>query len=236
MTDFHTHILPGIDDGSRSAEESLTMLRAETAQGIRRVVLTPHFYPWKDSPKAFLEKRDAAQQDLMRALAECPDADKLPRLSFGAEVHYFDGISQAEALPELAIDSKRCVLIEMPQGVWSERMYRELEAIHTERGLLPVLAHLERYLLPLTAGGVLKKLAALPVFTQVNASFFLQRSTRHKALKMLETGNIHLLGSDCHNTSGRAPNLGDALAVITNAADGRVLERIQSRCEKLLGE
>ena len=44
MTDQHTHILPGMDDGSRSPEMSLELLRAEAAQGVDTVILTPHYY------------------------------------------------------------------------------------------------------------------------------------------------------------------------------------------------
>ena len=44
MIDVHSHILPWIDDGSRSLEESMEMLRQEAEQGIQRVVATPHFY------------------------------------------------------------------------------------------------------------------------------------------------------------------------------------------------
>ena len=49
---------------------------------------------------------------------------------------------------------------------------------------------------------------------QSNASFFLRWNTKHKALRMLESGQIHLLGSDCHNMADRPPRLGEALEII----------------------
>ena len=55
-TDFHSHILPGMDDGSRSVEESLGMLRMEAKHGIRRIVATPHFYARQNSPTEFLDR------------------------------------------------------------------------------------------------------------------------------------------------------------------------------------
>ena len=61
VTDFHSHILPGIDDGSQSVEESVELLQMEAAQGIRHVVATPHFYPQHDDLDRFLEKRDHAE-------------------------------------------------------------------------------------------------------------------------------------------------------------------------------
>ena len=120
------------------------------------------------------------------------------------------------------------------ERVWPERMLRELEAIHTERGLIPVLAHLDRYLGWLNAAALPRKLAALPVLIQVNASFFLQRSTRKTALRLLENGAVHLLGSDCHNTESRAPNLAAAQDVIVRYTDGHALECLQARARKLL--
>ena len=62
--DFHSHILPGIDDGSKSVEESLAMLRMAGEQGIECVVATPHFYPRYDSPKKFLARRAEAEAQL----------------------------------------------------------------------------------------------------------------------------------------------------------------------------
>ena len=57
MTDFHTHILPGVDDGSPSVEDSLAMLRKEAEQDVWQVLATPHFYANVDSPDSFLQKR-----------------------------------------------------------------------------------------------------------------------------------------------------------------------------------
>ena len=64
MIDFHSHILPGIDDGSKSVEMSIKMLRREAQQGISRVVATPHFYPQTDNPERFLRRRAEAERIL----------------------------------------------------------------------------------------------------------------------------------------------------------------------------
>ena len=78
VTDFHSHILPEIDDGSRSVEESIAMLRIEAEQGIRHVVATPHFYPQYQTPEVFLEKRDRAEAILRE---EMQKHEGLPHLS-----------------------------------------------------------------------------------------------------------------------------------------------------------
>lgn len=211
MEDFHSHILPGVDDGSKSVEESLEMLRAMAQQGITHVVATPHFYPQQDTPECFLKRRAEAEAALREAMAGEKD---LPELSIGAEVYYFRGISDSEAIKALAVDKKRCILIEMPGLPWTEIMYRELENLYVKRGLIPVIAHLDRYIGPFRTHGIPKRLAALPVLVQANADFFLDRSTSAMALRMLKKGRIQLLGSDCHNMKSRKPNLGEALALI----------------------
>ena len=211
MEDFHSHILPGVDDGSKSVEESLEMLRAMAQQGITHVVATPHFYPQQDTPECFLKRRAEAEAALREAMAGEKD---LPELSIGAEVYYFRGISDSEAIKALAVDKKRCILIEMPGLPWTEIMYRELENLYVKRGPIPVIAHLDRYIGPFRTHGIPKRLAALPVLVQANADFFLDRSTSAMALRMLKKGRIQLLGSDCHNMKSRKPNLGEALALI----------------------
>ena len=64
MTDLHTHILPGMDDGAKTPEESLQMLRMERDQGVDTVVLTPHFYRDRERPEWFLARRRASAEAL----------------------------------------------------------------------------------------------------------------------------------------------------------------------------
>lgn len=229
ITDFHSHILPGIDDGSKNVEESVALLQMEARQGIRRVIATPHFYAHHDTPEHFLRKREAAWETLRRAMEGHPE---LPEVILGAEVYYFPGMSESDALSQLTIGKNRFILLEMPQPPWTEAMYREIEAIYVRRGIMPVIAHIDRYIGPFRTHGIPKRLEKLPVLVQANADFFLQRSTARMAMQMLRTDRIHLLGSDCHDPVSRKPNLGDALTLIgrrlgEGAADSiRAYERI----------
>lgn len=211
VVDFHTHILPGVDDGSASLEQSIAMLQKEKEQGIEHVIATPHFYAQHDKPEHFLRKRAEAEK-LLRA--EMAKHEGLPQLSIGAEVYYFNGIADSDVLSELTIDKKRFILIEMPMPPWSERVYRDLENIWIKQNLMPIVAHVDRYIEPFHTHKIPERLERLPVMVQANASFFLERSTKRMALRMLQQGRIHLLGSDCHDLSDRAPNLGEAVKVI----------------------
>lgn len=231
IVDFHSHILPGIDDGSRSVQESLEMLRVEAAQGIGHVIATPHFYPRYETPEAFLEKRQLAEEKLLNAMK---GAAGLPEVTVGAEVYFFRGISESEWLSQLTIQGKRCILIEMPQSPWTDSMYRELENIRRKRGIIPIVAHIDRYIRPFRTYQIPQQLARLPVLVQANAGFFLNPGTRRMALRLLRADQIQLLGSDCHNLDVRAPRLGPAMELIGERLGPEVLERICAYQETLL--
>ena len=233
LIDFHSHVLPGIDDGSKSVEMSIQMLRVEAQQGIGHVVATPHFYPQYDTPERFLKRRAAAEIALRE---EMQKHTGMPELSVGAEVYYFPGISDSEGISELTIDQKRCILIEMPTSTWTEAMYRELEGLYVKRDLVPIIAHIDRYIGRFSNHGILNRLERLPVLIQANAEFFLERYTSSLALRMLKKEEIHLLGSDCHDLSSRKPNLQDALDLIYRRLGRDAMEGILSCQRNVLAE
>ena len=223
IVDFHSHILPNVDDGSASVEKSVEMLELEAQQGIQHVIATPHFYPQHDDPKRFLARREEAFSRLQEKIADRTD---LPKVTVGAEVYFFHGISECDFLPHLTIGGKNCILIEMVGSVWSDRMYRELRDIREKQDLIPIIAHIDRYITPVNASGVLARLEELPVFVQANAEPFLHFSTRGMLLRGLRADQIHLLGSDCHDTASRKPNLADAVKVIEKRLGREALEQI----------
>ena len=109
MIDFHSHILPSIDDGSKDVEMSLQMVALLQKQGVDTVCATSHFYATQRSPERFLQRRAEAYEALRAALPE--DA---PAIRLGAEVLYFPGISHMAALPQLCLEGTKLLLLEMP--------------------------------------------------------------------------------------------------------------------------
>ena len=231
ITDFHSHILPGIDDGSSCVEESIAMLKKQAQQGITHVVATPHFYANYQSTEEFLEKRNRAEAKLREEMKNHPG---LPTLSVGAEVYFFKGISQSTALEVLTIDQKNYIIIEMLGSPWTESAYRELEDIYSGQGLTPIVAHVDRYLGFWQDYGIPKRLSQLPVLVQANASFFTNRFTVAKACRELKRGRIHLLGSDCHNLTTRPPNLDLAIASIVNRVGEEPIRQIKANEQLVL--
>ena len=233
VIDFHSHILPGIDDGSASLEESIALLQMEKQQGIDCVIATPHFYAQHDTPERFLDRRTQAEEMLRNEMSRYSN---LPELKIGAEVYFFKGISDSDAISELTIDSKRCILIEMPVSPWEESVYRELEGLYVKRGMIPIIAHIDRYITRFRTFGIPKRLSELPVMVQANAEFFLNRSTSSMALRMLKNDGIHLLGSDCHNLRSRKPNLGEAVRLVERRLGEEVIDRINSYEQDILAD
>ena len=211
MIDFHSHVLPEMDDGSGSVEESLAMLRVSAAQGIGCIAATSHFYPMENSPEQYLRRRDEAAERLKRVWRP-----GLPKLLMGAEVYYFEGMAAARELDALRLEGTELLLVEMPFQPWTERMVREVIALHERQGITVLMAHIERYF-HYQSKGVWDDLLREGILMQCNAEFFLSWKTRRKARRMLAEGRIHLLGSDCHNMTARPPRLGEALSAMKKA-------------------
>ncbi len=221
--DFHTHILPQMDDGSPSAEESLRMLRDSRRDGVSCVVLTPHFLAERESPERFFARRERSL-NILRQAWNLPE----PLLIPGAEVAYFDGISSMRALEQMCPGHSHCLLLEMPFCPWTERMLSEVTSLSERQGYHVVLAHVERYL-RFQKSDVLDRLIGCGVRMQSNAGFFVRWQTRRNALRMLRDGRIHLLGSDCHNMDVRPPNLGAACRILREKGREDALRTIMAR-------
>ncbi len=224
MIDFHSHILHQIDDGSRSIEQSVQMLKLTAESDVDKIIATPHFYATRQDPEAFITKRKERYSELLDAVR---DSDGLPEIGLGAEVAYFEGISDCDYLSEFKIQNTNLILLEMPMNEWNERIIREVSSIYEKHQIVPVIAHIDRYMKIMRRKNIVECFDGCPVFIQANASFFADFFSRRTALKMLSDGRIHLLGSDCHNTDSRRPNLGAALEIIRRRLGTTATDRIE---------
>lgn len=200
MIDFHTHILPGIDDGSKDVRQSMKMLRMEQKMGIDTVFLTPHFYASQNSPEVFLSRREEAWQRLQGELQE-----GLPQLLLGAEVQFFESIGYAENLRSLCIQGTNLLLLEMPFNRWDDRVVRTVLDLNGMDGMQIVLAHIDRYL-KFVKEEVWELFQRNGILMQLNASAFSGWLHRRKAVSLMQNGTVQFIGSDCHNLDSRKPN------------------------------
>ena len=205
MIDFHSHILPDMDDGPDTVQNSLFMLRKSFLQGVNTFVSTSHFYSDEECPAEFLKRRDFAADQLKQAMLYSPMV--YPKVVLGAEVLYFPGISDAEGIDSLRIENSRCILIEPPMAPWSEDMLDDIQQLRYNFDLIPVIAHVDRYMTMLKDNSLIDRVLQRRLLVQVNGSCFLNPKTMKAALGNLKAGKIHVIGSDCHNLDLRPPNL-----------------------------
>lgn len=228
MIDWHCHVLPCVDDGSQSVEESLEILKMLSEQGIDTVIATPHFYAEKESVASFIERRKNAYAELLPRMS-----DSLPKILLGAEVSYYSGIYHLEGLLELCIEGTEVILLEMPFERWQESTVREVELLSASGIAIVLLAHIERYI-DMQDKGTLERLIDCGVIMQSNASFFCRKSSRRSAIKLLRSGVIGVLGSDAHNLDFRPPRLFEAYEIIEKKLGRRALEEINELGASLL--
>ena len=234
MIDFHTHILPEIDDGAQNVSESLLMLRSCVKQGVDIIFATSHFYADEDDPDSFLERRTEAYNILIDAMGE--DFSNYPSVIPAAEILYFPGMSTADELKKLTMGDLPCILVEPPMIPWTESILDEIEQTGSNLRLLPIVAHVDRYMRMFNDYSLVDKVLRRRMLVQVNTSFFIYDRTRKKALSMLENGKIHLIGSDCHNLTDRAPNMNEAFKIIRDNLGTMKVSEIVKKSYRMVGK
>ncbi|MCI9176622.1 MAG: protein tyrosine phosphatase [Lachnospiraceae bacterium] len=206
--DLHTHILPGIDDGSSDWEETRQMLSMAYSQGVRTIVATPHNYP-------------GHRQDSQRILELCAQADEMAKeldagmqVLSGNEIYYREGIPREIREGRIfTLADSRYLLVEFHPNSSERHVLSGVREL-TEEGFVPVVAHVER--VRALFGNKIARQQALELGCcfQANSQSLLggrwDRLAR-KLCKMIEEKEIHFLGSDCHNTRERLPVMADTV-------------------------
>ena len=159
--DFHSHILPGIDDGARNLETSYNMHQMARQQEVDLMLATPHFYASQDRIDNFLKRREEAWVQFHDTVEASEETE--PRIILGAEVAFFDGISRARDIEKLTIQGTNLMLLEMPFEVWNSQQIKEVEYLIKERKFQIIIAHLDRFLWIHGNKKWIKELLELPV-------------------------------------------------------------------------
>ena len=236
VIDFHSHVLPGIDDGSRNSEESLGMLQLSASQGIDVMAATSHFYATEDRISSFLDRRKYSEERLRNRMNnELTEGKSLPKLIMGSEVAFFSGISRAERLEELTYEGTDLLLLEMPFTKWGKAEIEEVRYILERRQLRVLLAHLERFLMIPGNKKNIYELMELPVYVQINAGSFERWGQRRQILKMIKKKGMIFLGSDCHGIHHRVPNLKNGREALEKMMGSAFINEMDKKAAELLG-
>jgi protein-tyrosine phosphatase len=202
FVDLHCHWVAGVDDGARTVEDSVAMLRALREVGFDRVIATPHM-----RTAMFENTRERLEAAYARTVRELAPADGLPELGLSSEHHLddvvFERLMRGEGVP---YPGERAVLIEFPNDLFPVRHAERLFELRCRR-VRPVLAHPERYrpvwgdidvLEPLLDGGTVLLLDVAAIVGKYG------RSSKKAALALLEAGFYYAACSDAHRASDAA--------------------------------
>ena len=204
--DIHCHILPGVDDGSKSMDESLWMLKKEFDDGVRHIILTPHFrYEMFETPKEKLEERfeelkQLAQKEFGPSLA----------LYLGCELHTSMDMEEClKAGTRLTMAGSRYVLAEFSGADIKIYIKGRVQQL-VMNGFIPILAHVERYQVIRNDPGFLAELKDQGAYIQVNADTISGRDglgAKWFAKKLMKENLIDFVGTDGHNSKDRSPEM-----------------------------
>lgn len=207
--DIHTHILPGVDDGSSSMEETMKMLTAAYDEGVKTIVATPHYIPGRHNAGAE-RLREVYEQVCAEAAAVWPDL----RIMLGNEIYYKDNaVNDLKSHRALTLAETDYVLVEFSVRSEYRTIFHAVRTL-TEAGYRPIIAHVERYGCLYKKYDDIENLIDAGAYIQINTESltggFLDRRAAF-CRRLLAEGYVYFLGSDCHDTGLRKPLMKTAL-------------------------
>lgn len=205
MIDIHSHILPGLDDGSDSLEESVAMLRQAAAAGTTDIVASPHANLDYDFDPQVVERKIGELQAA---------AGDTPRIHYGCDFHLtLENIEDALHLPEkYSINHRGYLLVEFSDFL-IPKTTGQIFASMMKVGLRPIVTHPERNQLLQRRLPELEAWVAQGVHLQVTAQSLLGRfgkTARKYAHELVGRGLVHFLASDAHDTNWRTTALDES--------------------------
>lgn len=231
MIDFHTHIIPNIDDGSRSIEETFNLIKEAKEAGFEGIVLTSHYI------ENYYET-DVPERDVwVKAIS-----DNLKNKGIEADLYLANEIYMSENMMKLLIDGKAStinnssyVLFEMPLNAEPINLYDVIYSLQ-ENKLIPVLAHPERYSFVQKEPELVYDLIEKGVLMQANYGSILGQYGEKAELivrKFLENNMIHFLGSDVHRQNTIYKRIPEAIDEIRAIVGDEKLEELTTENPKL---
>lgn len=222
MIDLHSHILPGIDDGSPDLETSLDMARMAVAAGTQVLACTPHVTPgiYDNTAATIFSSINALRSALKEAqiplhlVAGCDAHVRPDMVEFvGSDLHY-------------RLHGTRYFLFEPPHHVIPPQIDGLAERL-VKAGFVPVLTHPERLSWIGKRYDILEKLNAVGCLIQVTAGSFTGNfgsRARDLALRLLEEGRVDIIASDAHNLTSRPPTMDKARDLVAELVGEEVAQ------------
>lgn len=196
--DIHSHLLPGIDDGVKTIKEAQEVIQCLASLGYTKLITTPHIImgQYENTPSIIL----ARLQELQHHLSQSGISTEL----LAAAEYYFDeyfvALVQQRDRNQLMLIADKYLLFETPFFTQPQPLH---ETVFTLRsmGIVPILAHPERYIYLQEQPKRVQPLLDMGVLFQVNINSLsgrYSRAVRKLARHIIRFGKAHFLGSDCH--------------------------------------
>ncbi len=224
FADMHCHVLPGVDDGAANTEEALNMLRMAYKDGIRQIIVTPHYHVRRMKTKA---------DEIRLCSDELNQATKVlfpgMQIYLGQEIYYYsDALKDLKAGRALTMAASRYVLLEYSTTVSFNEIKDSIYEMVTE-GYIPIIAHVERYGNLYDSADSVEKLVEDGAYIQVNAGSITGKSggnVKKFTKNLLKNRLVHLVATDAHDTVKRVPVMSDAAKYVARKIDMEYAERI----------
>ncbi len=238
IIDMHAHFLPGMDDGSRTMEETIQLLRAAAQQGMNGAVATPHFSGRRKSipVQERLEEVREAIQDILPDFVLYGGCEHFYREMLAEQLADLYGVDGEDGeVSENNINDanwktlagSKYVLVEFEVDIPFEQLFRGIRRL-SGAGFRPILAHVERY-------GCLRKEERLLELMRIGCIYQMNYDSLKGSMFSMETrwcrkqvlsGRISLLGTDMHRTDFRPPDIEEALVWLKKHLEPEELRRI----------
>lgn len=222
--DIHSHILPGLDDGSRSMEQSIEMLRIAYEEGITVMIATPHNMPSKGQPSLKMVK------ERVRELQHEAQMEDIPiEIMMGTEYYFREKVLQLlEEDAAIMMNSSEFVLVEfdpMVEKIYFRNAIRDVLAA----GFRPIVAHVERYAKVMSDKSMLRDLKKMGALIQVNAASVIGdngRIAKRDVKRLLKEQLVDFVGTDAHSNGKRAPFMNKCASYLYKKYDTQYVDEL----------
>lgn len=212
ITDIHTHLVFGVDDGASTLDDSIAILKAEKDDGVDRIIASSHYR--RNMFEVPLDKY-LANFDTVKQEAEKLGIELYTGCEYHANLDMVDGLNSKR---HLTMADTNCVLTEFAnaseKSFIKERCYALLS-----NGYKPIIAHVERYQATRKDVNLVRRLVDMGCYVQVNAQSVIGEDgflVKQYCKKLLNEDLVHFVGSDAHDVSSRHPVMGKCMEYLRN--------------------
>ncbi len=233
MIDVHSHILYNIDDGPKTLEDSIKLVKESYLRGISKFAATSHYYSSHMPIEEFVDRRNRRVNELRDELAVRQIGVEIVS---AAEVHMTEVLFNVSDISALCYEGTNYMLLEIPHSEKDfERPFHMIERLTSYYNIRPVIAHIERYGYLCSNSSNLEKLRALGCLFQVDAEIILAGTffKKRAIMRNIQEGMVDFIASDCHGDK-RCQNLDAAFELIERKFGSEIAERLKDNPRLML--